>query len=195
MIKISYFDRKASEYNLKRNKGLFGKYIEGIKKNVLDFLRPKEGDCILDAGCGAGDYSIILKNKGVDVLGVDVSCNMVEVAKKNGINAQVQDLENLKLNKNFDKVLCVGVLEFVNDVEKVIKNLSDCLKEGGSLVVVGPRVSFFGYLYKLFHLSHKTKIILFDLNVIGNLLEKNGFRLEKLKKIAVFCFIAKAVKI
>lgn len=42
----------------------------------------KSGDSILDYGCGVGDLSKFIKDKGLDYIGIDINDGMVEIAKK-----------------------------------------------------------------------------------------------------------------
>jgi SAM-dependent methyltransferase len=68
---------------------------------------------ILDIGCGTGSHALILSKRGYKVTGVDVSCVMIEKAKRKADEEQieadffVQDMRNLKLNRNFDCAICM----------------------------------------------------------------------------------------
>jgi ubiquinone/menaquinone biosynthesis C-methylase UbiE len=50
---------------------------------VLDLMGDVTGKSVLDYGCGTGTFSRVLQSKGANVTGVDVSENMISVAKKN----------------------------------------------------------------------------------------------------------------
>ena len=50
---------------------------------VTDLLGDITGKSVLDYGCGTGTFSRFLQSKGASVTGVDVSENMIEVAKSN----------------------------------------------------------------------------------------------------------------
>ena len=99
------------------------------------------GQNILEVGSGAGRFSqIILDFTKADLYSVDFS-NAVEANyKNNGPNdrlklfqASIYDLPFVK--GQFDKVICLGVLQHTPDVEKSIKALIDMIKANGELVV------------------------------------------------------------
>jgi len=95
----------------------------------LGILRPRDSDLeVLDLGCGGGFMSEALARRGACVTGIDPCIASLEAARK---HAQSQDLaivyhegvgENIPLdNHSVDRVVCVDVLEHVQDLEKVIE--------------------------------------------------------------------------
>ena len=50
---------------------------------VAKLMGDVTGKLVLDFGCGTGTFSRFLQSKGANVTGVDVSGNMIEVAKRN----------------------------------------------------------------------------------------------------------------
>src|SRR5262249_44878282 len=78
-------------------------------------IRP--GAAVLDAGCGTGRYSIELARRGYIVQGVDLSAELIAVAKASGATAGgvsfvVGDIADLPANR-CAAILCRGVL---NDI-------------------------------------------------------------------------------
>ena len=61
---------------------------------LLNLPNNLSGKRILDAGCGTGQFSIELALRGANVLGIDISSNLIEIAKK-------RLPENLKENAEF----------------------------------------------------------------------------------------------
>nr|WP_207745930.1 class I SAM-dependent methyltransferase [Clostridium sp. D53t1_180928_C8] len=61
---------------------------------------------ILDVGCGTGILVNELKNMNFDVSGIDISKDMIDIAKEitKGIEFFVSDMKNFKLNKEFDMI-------------------------------------------------------------------------------------------
>jgi len=101
---------------------------------------------VLDAGCGVGKTTAILKDLVGDsgkVTGVDVSIKRIEGARaryqRSGINFLQHDLlepiENIQTQ--FDAVWMRFLLEyFRDDPLRIVSNCIDCLKPGGILVLI-----------------------------------------------------------
>lgn len=74
---------------------------------------------ILDAGCGTGRYALELARRGYHVRGVDRSPELIAIAQKRAIEADLclefvlGDLMTISFTRPFDAILCRGVL---NDV-------------------------------------------------------------------------------
>jgi len=65
---------------------------EGHVKLILENVEIESGAKILDMACGAGRHAIILARKGFDVTAVDLSENLLSIARQSALN------ENLKIN-------------------------------------------------------------------------------------------------
>ena len=99
------------------------------------------GKNILEVGSGAGRFTqIILDFTKAQLYSVDYS-NAVEANyKNNGPNNRLQLLQASIYElpfapAQFDKVICLGVLQHTPDVEKSVKALIDMVKPGGELIV------------------------------------------------------------
>lgn len=102
----------------------------------------KQNARILDVGCGPGNISryILAKHPDFRIEGIDISANMVELAKKNNPNAHfsVKDIRNItQLNKNFDGIICGFCLPFLSEEEskKLISDSFNLLTEDGILYI------------------------------------------------------------
>ncbi|HNZ26108.1 MAG TPA: class I SAM-dependent methyltransferase [Spirochaetota bacterium] len=97
---------------------------------------------ILDIGCGSGNHDILLSQKGYYLTGIDISQDMINVAKKLKINSNVDyyccDSANFKLNKKFDCVISLfHVISYqtTNDnLFKTFKNAYDHLEGEGIFI-------------------------------------------------------------
>lgn len=99
------------------------------------------GKNVLEVGSGAGRFSqIILDHTKANLYSVDYS-NAVEANyKNNGPNerlrlfqASIYDMPFAKAQ--FDKVVCIGVLQHTPDVEKSVQSLIEMAKPGAEVVV------------------------------------------------------------
>ena len=57
-------------------------FVSKYGNNLIELLAPKQGEKILDLGCGTGDLAKKLDDLGVNVVGVDHSNNMIKEARK-----------------------------------------------------------------------------------------------------------------
>jgi len=100
-----------------------------------------DGAKVLDIGCNSGDFIKHLKDrKGCDVYGVDVSQNVIDLAKAKGLeNVQVADADNLPFpDATFDVVTLMEVLMFFSESEKYLKEIKRVLKPNGFLLGTVP---------------------------------------------------------
>jgi len=111
----------------------------------------KEGDVVLDLGCGKGESSIFLaKHLGVHVVAVDLSTEATFLAEKfmrRGYRSQILPL-NLDArtplpfgDEYFDAVFCINSLSFFGgDVDSLCR-LAKHTKQGGSFCAGGECMS------------------------------------------------------
>ena len=105
---------------------------------------------LLDAGCGEGYLSRYYSERGAIVTGVDISSNLIEVAKKLGgeIEYRVADICNLDgiPNDSFDIVLSNLVILNIPCLEAALSEFIRVLKKHGHLVfsIVHPAFNFYG---------------------------------------------------
>lgn len=98
----------------------------------------KKGDAVLDTGCGAGVKTKYLIEKGLDVLGIDFSEEMVRIARREvpGGRFLVMDAKDLsKLDQKFDGILAHAVLLHIpkKEVGDVLQSWVSKLKPHGYL--------------------------------------------------------------
>ena len=194
MIPEEHFATKAKEYDQKRSKGIQGWLVNKEKTCVLKSLQIEKEEKILDAGSGSGYYSLLIKKAGGNPYGVDFSAEMIKQLKARGIQGEVADLENFNLQRKFDKILCAGALEFLKNPELAVKNFNKHLKTNGVLIILYPRISIGGIIYKSYHILHGIKIRLFTRSEIKGIVEKNGFKVLNQETANMNCAVLKAVK-
>jgi ubiquinone/menaquinone biosynthesis C-methylase UbiE len=107
---------------------------------MLDLLKPKQGEIILDAGCGTGIFTTDILSSGSQVIGLDISLPMLIQAKKKlkeyPLWIILADMLNLPFPENsFDKVVSVTALEFIKDAKGAVEELFLVTKRGGCIVV------------------------------------------------------------
>jgi ubiquinone/menaquinone biosynthesis C-methylase UbiE len=113
-------------------------------------LEIREGESILDAGCGPGLVIEKLvrenKGKGISVVGLERSKEMIKHARKRCKNFPDVKLQIADLNKDlefpdssFDKVVCSNTLYAFENPQAVISEFYRVLKPGASIVIANPK--------------------------------------------------------
>lgn len=104
-----------------------------IKENPLQ----KDNLRVLDYGCGGGGFAYKLSTLGYKVIGVDYSQEMINVAKSSygkDIKFFAGDSDILLTLGNFSVITSIMTLQFIENVDKTIQDLSHVLTPGGLFV-------------------------------------------------------------
>jgi ubiquinone biosynthesis O-methyltransferase len=139
---MAIFDKEAKIYD-DWYKTKLGNFVDEVEtKCVLDLFKVQKGMKVLDVGCGTGNFSIKLAKMGCEVIGIDISDEMLKVAKdkakREGLNIKFynMDVYNMKFEDNcFDGVISVTAFEFLKDPNKAIKEMFRVLKPNGYLLI------------------------------------------------------------
>ena len=109
---------------------------------VKDFLKPFQGQLILDAGCGDGRFCYELLNENTKVIGVDYSHQAIRFAQAFNPNIEfyVQDLRDLRISSRFDYVVMIETLEhlYPSAIPKVLEGIHHILKDKGRFIITVP---------------------------------------------------------
>ncbi len=132
--------------------------IKYLKENIIEHFKlkqtnsPLKGLNILDIGCGGGLLSEPITRLGAKVTAIDASKKNIQVAKfhakKNSlkINYLCSSPEKLNLNKKFDVVLNMEIVEHVEDLNFFIKKSSNLLKKNGLMFIATLNKTFKSYV-------------------------------------------------
>ena len=114
----------------------------GPLRQYLETVFPARGDRALDLGCGSGRHSTMLAARYREVLGVDISEPMLQIARarhaRPNITYQRRDLRDVRVDTDgrFDLVFSVNTLHHVSDLEHVLHQIRDLVAPGGRVVLV-----------------------------------------------------------
>lgn len=105
-------------------------------ESLIEILAPKNGECILDLGCGTGQLTQQIAVAGAEVIGIDYAPSMIAQAQKNYPNLKfiVADARCFDLAQSFDAVFSNAALHWIKEPELVIKCIWQALKPGGRFV-------------------------------------------------------------
>lgn len=134
-----------------RYDGLAGWYQEfrpALRDDELDALErllgPGGGLC-LDLGCGTGVALEPLRRLGWSVVGVDVSEDLLAVARRRGLEAEHAPAEALPFDDaSFDAAVSIWTHTDVDDVTRMLGELARVLRPDAPLVYIGAHPCFVG---------------------------------------------------
>ena len=109
-------------------------FVSELALPVVDLLAPQPGELILDAGCGEGTLALEIQRRSADVIGVDMSAEMVVATRDNGIEAQLASVTDLPFVNKFDAVFSNAMLHWVKDAKGAITQIARSLKPNGRFV-------------------------------------------------------------
>lgn len=110
------------------------RFVQELALPVVDLLAPKPGERILDLGCGDGALTVEIVAAGADVLGIDLSEELVAAAKARGLNVRQRDGHALDFDSEFDAVFSNAALHWMRAPDLVIAGVARALKPGGRFV-------------------------------------------------------------
>lgn len=125
---------QVAEFFNERTKGM---QIDDIE-TFIDILDRKDDPEILDIGCGPGRDAKTFVEDGMDVLGIDISEEMLDIAREKVPQAEFKkiDMRNLPFDSDsFDGIWSAGSLQHIprDEMRDLLEELRRILKEGGIL--------------------------------------------------------------
>lgn len=131
---IDFFDKLAPTWDARTIRR------ENAIQEILDKGGIVRGARVLDIGCGTGvlvpDY---LKREVASVLGVDISPEMLKIAKEHYKDSRVgflcADAETMQLSEQFDCIMVHNAFPHFMHPEALVQNLSSFLAPGGRLTI------------------------------------------------------------
>jgi len=137
-VALEAYDSMAEAYAAAIEENPRSIYYE--RPAVLGLLPDVSGRRVLDAGCGPGVVMSWLLTQGAEVVGVDVSANMLRLARQRagaGPLLHEADLEQpmpFLADSSFDVVFSSGTLGYVRDWMALFREFSRVLKPSGCVV-------------------------------------------------------------
>lgn len=180
--KEKYFEKRAKTYDIYMHVPVISK-IRKDERKMLNFLVDNhldEKDSVLEIGCGTGYYTIYAAQRCDNVTGIDLSEKMIKLAdkklrKKNIKNVALiaADFTKANFDQTFDKILCVGVLDYMKDASVFLKK---CSELSDTMIITAPNKCLFSRMPALFSKINKHEFKYYTKDELKNSLLKAGFR-------------------
>ncbi|HKW15664.1 MAG TPA: methyltransferase domain-containing protein [Candidatus Krumholzibacteria bacterium] len=154
----------------------------------LAVLSPLKGRSVLDVGCGSGRGSVAFAERGANVVGIDVSGRMLEMARELASERRVADhctfervdVIGMGRERSFDHAVATGFWDYVIDAQPVMDALGAIVRDG--LVASFPaRDAFRAPFRTLWLRARHCPVRFFSEADITALCERAGFEVKELR--------------
>ncbi len=117
---------------------------ESMLKLYMDRADIKDGHEVLDLGCGWGSFSLYVAERypNINITSVSNSSDQIayiknEAHKKDLLNIKAfrMDVNNLELNKQFDRIVSIEMFEHLRNYKLILNSLNHALKPDGKLFI------------------------------------------------------------
>lgn len=158
-------------------------YPDKLAQYLFHMFDMNENMQFLEAGCGRGDFLKGFQKLGINVQGMDISEEAIELNPK--IDIAIADIEKDGLpyaDNTFDVVYSKSLLEHFYHPEIYIKEAYRILKPGGLLLTLVPdwEVNYKTYFDDYTHRTPFTKISLNDIYKIHGFCDVNVIKFRQL---------------
>ena len=110
---------------------------EEVINHILDLSGIDKGKKVLDVACGTGVLFPDYYSRGAEVVGIDISSEMVRVAREKFPETDVfcGDAQIFKFDSSFDVIMIYNAFPHFTNPVKLFINLSESLNQQGRLTV------------------------------------------------------------
>ena len=156
---------------------------QAFKKLIKDLNKPY----CLDLGAGSGEYAtIILANGSKKVDCVDWNNSFLSFISNTKITKINCDVENYNTNKKYNLILCLGIVEFLDDPKSCYKKIKSFLRPTGQVIILLPKNIFYAFIYSLYYRFKGIKIQFLYSKKNHIILSKLGFTFKKKADASIF---------
>lgn len=138
---VNYWEKRSDSFLVQKRQELHSAMAERWMKEIRGQLPEGKKLRILDVGCGAGFFSILLAKEGHQVTGIDLTLDMIKNARllaeeeKVSCEFQVMDAENPEFQEEtFDVVISRNLTWTLPHVQHAYQEWIRVLKKGGILL-------------------------------------------------------------
>jgi demethylmenaquinone methyltransferase/2-methoxy-6-polyprenyl-1,4-benzoquinol methylase len=164
--------------------------LAGVRKKAASMVKERDGAKVLDVATGTGKQAFAFARKGYQVTGIDLSEEMLEIARRKNkyrnLKLESGDATNLPYDSNHFDITCISYA--LHDMPasfrgKVLAEMVRVTRSGGTIMVIDyvlPRWLIIRKIAYAFINSFESKYYPdFIKNDLPALMEKAGIRIEE----------------
>jgi ubiquinone/menaquinone biosynthesis C-methylase UbiE len=151
-MKATFWDKRSRKYDdvVKKHDSVYQKTIESTKSLLTN------ADVVLDFACASGEMSLDIAPHVQEVIGIDLSVKMIELANQKARDRQVDNInfdqadvfDQRLVNNSFSAIIAFSIFHLVDDIPRVLARLNDLLRPGGLLISETPCLGEKGWIIR-----------------------------------------------
>lgn len=138
------YDRESAAWERRRDEPQHRELVERTADELAKVIALPGP--VADLGCGPGAHALALARRGYDLVGVDGSPRMVEVARARAARDDIDamfEVHDVSARLHFADgslggVLASLVLQHLSEPEAFVSEIRRCLRPGGHLLIIAP---------------------------------------------------------
>ena len=145
--KAAEYDYEAPSYDESRFNSRLGRRLDYMHKKIIGRLLNSNGKTVLDVGVGTGRFATWLAKKGFEVVGVDISKEMLKEAKRKtqisskNIHLILADAHFLPLRKEMlDNCICINMVNHISKMDEFLREVKYVINRTGVFIVNFPNL-------------------------------------------------------
>jgi ubiquinone/menaquinone biosynthesis C-methylase UbiE len=198
------YDYEAANYDTSRFNDNMGQHLDHMHKRILASFIDPSSHLLLEAGVGTGRFATWLAKRGLEVVGVDISKEMLKKAKEKreisnvDVGLILADVHFLPFKKGaFDSCICINVIDHFPDINRFLRQVKHVVRSEGYFVfnfsnlqsLYLPIALIINSRKRAMFRSGKIQSSWLTLRDIDDMLLRNGFAVKEVKG----CFIASPI--
>jgi ubiquinone biosynthesis O-methyltransferase len=138
----SFWDKTSKDYD--KSEARFEYIHNKTRENTKKYL--DVSNVVLDYGCGTGTKSCELASQVKEIHAIDISSEMIEVAKSKAANSNIENINFVQTTifdkkykqESFDVIFAFNMLHTVDNPHHVVQRIYELLKPNGLLISTTP---------------------------------------------------------
>jgi len=195
-----FFDLWAEHYDFLPFQFWMRKFHLPVLKELSSLPKQNKKIRILDLSCGSGELLREIKKikqRAVELYGIDASSKMIDVAKKKlspAIQLNVMDVHRLNFPKDyFDYVISTEAFHHYYGQKKALSEMKRVCRKGGKVMVVDINF-FFNAVHRIFEMFEPGCVRVNNKKEMRELFQKAGLKRIRQQRGFLFSMITIGIK-